>query len=68
MASSCVSLEKIFGKIFFTYHFKKKIVHYKKIDYNIDVLRQTACLVVHPIKVNSFAYLFDCTTVGRASD
>ena len=29
---------------------------------------QTACLVVNPVKVNSFAYLFNCTTVGRASD
>ena len=27
-----------------------------------------SCLVVNPIKVNSFAYLFNCTTVGRASD
>ena len=36
--------------------------------YNIDVLQQTACLVVNPIMVNSFAYLFNCTTVGRASD
>ena len=36
--------------------------------YNVDVLQQTACLVVNPIKVNSFAYLFNCTTVGRASD
>ena len=53
----------------FPYHFKKQIiVRYKKIGYNIDVLRQTACLVVNPIKVNSFAYLFNCTTVGRASD
>ena len=25
-------------------------------------------LVVNPIKVNSFAYLFNCTTVGRTSD
>ena len=48
--------------------FKKKTVRYKKIGYNIDVLRQTACLVVNPIKVNGFAYLFNCTTVGRASD
>ena len=30
----------------FLYHFKKKIVRYKKIGYNIDVLRQTAYLVV----------------------
>ena len=37
--------------------FKKIIVRYKKIGYNIDVLRQTACLVVNPIKVNSLAYL-----------
>ena len=59
---------KIIGKNDFPYHFKKIIVCYKKIGYNIDVLRQTACLVVHPIKVNSFAYLFNCTTVGRASD
>ena len=59
---------KIIGKNDFPYHFKKIIVCYKKIGYNIDVLRQTACLVVNLIKVNSFAYLFNCTTVGRASD
>ena len=59
---------KINGKIDIPYHFKKIIVRYKNIGYNIDVLRQTACLVVNPIKVNSFAYLFKCTTVGRASD
>ena len=59
---------KIIGKNNFPYHFKQIIVRYKKIGYNIDVLRQTACLVVNPIKVNSFAYLFNCTTVGRASD
>ena len=52
----------------FSNHFKKIIVRYKKIGSNIDVLRQTACLVVNPIKVNNFAYLFDCTTVGRVSD
>ena len=45
-------LRKIVGKNDFPYHFKKIIVRYKKIGYNIDVLRQTACLVVSPIKVN----------------
>ena len=59
---------KIIGKIDFPLHFKKIIVRYKKIGYNINVLRQTACLVVNPIKVNSFAYLFNCTTIGRTSD
>ena len=59
---------KIIGRNDFPYHFKKIIVYYKKIGYNIDVWRQTAYLVVNPIKVNSFACLFNCTTVGRASD
>ena len=52
----------------FPYHFKKIVVRYKKIGYNINVMRQTACLVVNPIKVNSFAYLFNCITEGRTSD
>ena len=58
---------KIFGKNDFPFHFKKIFVRYKKIGYNIDVLRQTACLVVNSIKVNSFTYLFHCTMVGQAS-
>ena len=58
---------KIIGKNDFPFHFKKIIVRYKKIGYNRNVMRKTACLVVNPIKVNSFAYLFNCTTVGRTS-
>ena len=59
---------KIIGKYDFPYHFKKRIVRYKKIGYSLDALRQTACLIVNPIKVDNFADLFDCTAVGRASD
>ena len=59
---------KIIGKNDFPYHFKKIIFRFKKIGYNINVMRQTACLVVNPIKVNSFAYLFNCTMVDRTSD
>ena len=59
---------KIIGKNKFPYHFKKIIVPYKKIGYNLDVLRQEACLVAYPIKANSFAYLLNCTMVGRTSD
>ena len=59
------TFRKIIGKYDFPYHFKKTIVRHKMIGYSRDVLRRTACLVVNPIKVNNFAYLFDCTTVGR---
>ena len=38
------------------------------IGYNINVLQQTACLVVNPITVGNFAFLFNCTLVGRTSD
>ena len=41
----------------------KIISHYKKIGYNINVLQQTACLVVNPIMVGNFAFLFNCQWV-----
>ena len=44
---------KIIGKYDFSYHFKKKSVHCTKIGYNIDVLRQTACLAVNSIEVKT---------------
>ena len=34
----------------------------------MNVMRQTACLVVNPITVNEFADLFSCMPVGRAAD
>ena len=40
------------------------VYKFRKIGYNIDVLRQTAWLVVNLIKVNGSK----CTTVGRALD
>ena len=55
---------KIIGKNDFPCHFKKIIVRYINIGYNIDVLRQTACLIVNPIKINNCAYLFNCTMGG----
>ena len=42
---------KVVGKNDFPYHFKRTIVRYKNVGYNIDELRQTACFVVNPIKV-----------------
>ena len=43
-------------------------MRYKRIGYNINVMRQSACLVINPIRVNSFASLFNCMPVDRASD
>ena len=61
-------LKKIVGSNNFSAQFIKIISHHKKIGYNIYVLQQTACLVVNPITVGNFAFLFNCTSVGRTSD
>ena len=45
-------------------NFVKVILRYKKIGYNINVIRQTACMVVNPIMVNNFASLFNCMPAG----
>ena len=58
-------LKKIVGSNNFSAQFIKIISHYKKFGYNINVLQQTACLVVNPITVGTFALLFNCTLVSR---
>ena len=61
-------LKKIVGSNNFSAQFIKIISHYKKIGYNINVLQQTACLVVNPITVGNFSFLFNCTPLGPTSD
>ena len=60
--------QKIVGSADFSDRFRKIIVRYKRIGYNINIMRQSACLVFNPITVNNFASLFNCTPVDRASD
>ena len=59
---------KTVGKSNFSEQFRKLINHYKIIGYSLDIMRQTACLVVNPIIIDGYASLFNCTTAVRASD
>ena len=59
---------KIVGKSNFSEQFRKLINRYKRIGYSLDIMRQTACLVVNPIIVDGYASLFNYTTAVRASD
>ena len=61
-------LKKIVGSNNVSAQFIKLVSHYKKIGYNINVLQRTACLVIDPITVGNFAFLFNCTLVGLTSD
>ena len=51
--------------LIFSVQFRKIIVRYKRIRYNINIMRQSACLVFNPIMVNNFASLFNCTPMGQ---
>ena len=52
----------------FSDQFRKIIMRYKRIGYNLNVMRQSTCLVINSITVDGYAALFNCKPVDRASD
>ena len=61
-SQSFMELKKSVG----TNNFQRSL-YYKKIGCNINVLQQTAYLVVNRIAIGNFACFFNCTPVGRTS-
>ena len=57
--------KRIVGKPNFSDQFKKIVKRYIRVEYNLDIMRQSACLVLNPITVYSYGFLFNCTTVGQ---
>ena len=60
--------KRIVGKPYFRDQFKKIVKRYIRVGYNLDIMRQSACLVSNPITIYSYGFLFNCMTVGQASD
>ena len=60
--------KKLIGINDFSFQFRKIITRYRRIGYNLNVMRQSTCLVFNPIMVDNYAAFFNCTPVGRASD
>ena len=52
------------GRTDFSDQFRKIIIRHKRIGYDLNVMRQSACSVINPITVDNF----NCTPVDRASD
>ena len=50
--------KKIRGITDFSDQFRKIIMLYKRIGYNLNVMQQSACLVVNPFKVDGYAALW----------
>ena len=60
--------KKLIERNDFSYQLRKIILHYRRTGYNLNVMRQSVCLVFNPIMVDNYAAFFNCTPVGRASD
>ena len=61
--------KNIMGRTDFSDQFQKiKLICHKLIGYDLNVMRQSACLVINPITVDNFAALLNCTPVDWASD
>ena len=57
----------LMGRNDFSFQFRKIITRYRRIGYNLNVMRQSACLVFNQIMVDNYAAFFNCTPVSRAS-
>ena len=60
--------KRIVVKSNFSDQFKKIVKCYIRVGYNLDIMQQSACLVLNPITVFSYCFLLNCTRVGQASE
>ena len=60
--------KNIRGMTDFSDQCRKVIMRYKRIGYNLNVMRQSTCLIINSITVDDYASLFNYTPVDRASD
>ena len=60
--------KKLIVRNYFSFQFRKIITSFRRIGYNLNVMRQSAILVFNPIMVDNYVAFFNCTPVVRASD
>ena len=61
--------KRIMGRTDFSDQFRIVIIiRHKRIGYDLNVMRKSACLVFNPIMVDKFAALSNCAPVDWASD
>ena len=58
--------KKSIGNPNFSDLFRRIVKRFRRTGYNLDIIRQTACLVFNPIMVDDYAALSSCTTVVQA--
>ena len=60
--------KKIIGNLNFSDLFRSIVKRFRRTGYNLDIMRQNACLVFNPIMFDDNAALFSCTAVVQAWD
>ena len=60
--------KRIIERTDFSDEFRKIIIRYKCIGFNLNAMRQSACLVIDPIMVDNFSAILNCTPVDWAPD
>ena len=66
MVTLLYKFRKIYACNEFSTQFRKIILRYKLIGYNINVIRHAACMAVKLVTVNNFASLFNCMPAGHS--
>ena len=61
-------LKKPIGRNDFSFQFRNSIIRYRCIRYNLNGMREFACLVFNPIMIDNYAAFLNNTPVGRESD
>ena len=56
--------KQIVGKPKISDQCKKLVKRYIRVGYNLDIMQQSASLVLSPITVYSYGFLFNCTNGG----
>ena len=60
--------KRIVGEPGFGDQLKKIVKRYIRVGCSLGVMRRSACLVLGPITVYSYGFIFNCTMGGQASD
>ena len=57
--------ERLIGSKDFSFQFRKIITRYRRIGYNLNVMRQSVCLVFNPVMITTLPSLITRRWVGR---
>ena len=67
MVIQFMNLKELLENLVLVVNLKKIMKRYKRVRCNMDIMRQSACLVLNPITVYNYGVLFNCTAVAQAS-